>query len=146
MSERKRTLIIRALWVLAAVWFIVLMRLTVFRRGCFTHGLFTGTIRLEAFAYYAKLLRTGKLGYFCYLFFGNIVWFAPAGFVVRMRRGRLLHALIAGFALSLFVEVMQFVLGSGDTELDDLILNTLGALIGYAFGCLCLKRLVPREA
>ena len=29
-------------YTLAAVWLAVLLRLTVFRNGCFSHGLFTG--------------------------------------------------------------------------------------------------------
>ena len=36
-----------------------------------------------------------------------------------------------GFLLSLSIETAQFVLGSGVSELDDLILNTLGALLGH---------------
>lgn len=130
--------------VLGAVWLAVLLRLTVFRDGCFSHGLFTGEIELNAFAFYAQLIRRRSWSYFIYLFGGNIAWFAPAGFLTRLFGGRLPHALAAGFALSLAVEAGQFILGSGVSELDDLILNTLGAVLGYAFGCLTLRRAFPR--
>ena len=127
----------------AVIWFAVLLRLTVFRNGCFTHGLFSGRIELHAFSFYLRLVRAGNWKYFIYLFFGNVLWFAPAGFMVRMWRGRFRAALLAGFLLSLLVEAGQFILGSGVSELDDLILNTLGACLGYAVGCLVLRRRYP---
>lgn len=129
--------------IAAVIWLAVLLRLTVFRDGCFSHGLFSGQIELKAFAFYARLLRVHNYRYFAYLFIGNLVWFAPAGFLVRLRNGRLIHALLSGFLLSFAVEAGQYVLGSGVSELDDLILNTLGALLGYFFGCLVLRKAVP---
>ena len=44
--------------VLAGIWLAVLLRITVFRNGCFSHGLFSGRIEWDAFAYYSKLFRT----------------------------------------------------------------------------------------
>lgn len=129
----------------AVIWLAVLLRITVFRNGCFSHGWFSGHVEWDAFSYYLELIRAGNWRYFVYLFGGNVFWFVPAGFLARLWGGRLPHALIAGFLLSLFIETAQFVLGSGVSELDDLILNTLGALIGYAFGCLVLRRISPRK-
>lgn len=117
--------------ILTLLWLAVLLRITVFREGCFSHGLFSGRIEWAAFAYYCKLARVGNWRYFIYLFGGNLFWFAPAGVLVRLRGGRLWQAALAGFGLSLFVESAQFILGSGVSELDDLILNTLGALLGF---------------
>ena len=121
----------KLLWLLTTLWLIVLFRITVFRNGCFSNGLFSGRIEWDAFAYYAKLARVGNWRYFAYLFVGNLIWFAPAGVLVRLRGGKLWQAALAGFCLSLLVEIMQFVLGSGVSELDDLILNTCGAVLGW---------------
>lgn len=126
--------------VLGVIWLASLLRITVFRNGCFSHGLFSGEVELHAFAFYIKLLKAKNIRYFCYLFFGNIIWFAPAGFLVRLWGGRFWHAAAIGLALSLAVEAGQFILGSGVTELDDLILNTAGACMGYGIGCLVFKR------
>ena len=134
----------KLIYAAAAAWLVVLLRLTVFRNGCFSHGLFSGQIELDAFAFYMRLIRFHNWKYFIYLFGGNIIWFAPAGFLVRLRRGRLWHALLIGFALSFLIEAGQFILGSGVSELDDLILNTLGAVLGYGIGCIALKKAVPR--
>ena len=113
------------------LWLAVLLRITVFRNGCFTHGLFSGRLEWKAFAYYARLARAGLWRYFTYLFVGNLIWFTPAGILVRLRGGSLRRAALAGFLLSLTVETAQYVLGSGVSELDDLILNTLGACLGW---------------
>ncbi len=126
--------------ILALLWLAVLLRLTVFRNGCFSHGLFSGRVELDAFAYYAELARVGNWRYFLYLFMGNLLWFLPAGILVRLWGGKLWQTLLAGFCLSLFIETMQFVLGCGVSELDDLILNTLGAVIGYGLAALTRKR------
>lgn len=134
--------------VLAVLWLAALLRLTVFRDDCFSHGLFSGRIEWAAFAYYAKLARIGYWRYFAYLFAGNLVWFMPVGVLVRAGREARplrknadkqclsLRAALLGFLLSLGIETAQFVLGSGVSELDDLILNTVGALLGYALACL----------
>ena len=126
--------------ILTLLWLAVLLRITVLREGCFSHGLFSGRVEWDAFAYYCKLARVGNWRYFTYLFGGNLAWFAPAGVLVRLRGGRLWQAALAGLALSLLVETGQFVLGSGVSELDDLILNTLGAVLGFAAASLLRGR------
>lgn len=129
----------RVCMLLALVWFAILLRITVFRNGCFSNGLFSGRIEWDAFAYYAKLARVGYWRYFTYLFVGNLLWFAPAGILIRLRGGKLWQAALAGFFLSLVIETMQFILGSGVSELDDLILNTCGALLGWLATALALR-------
>ena len=74
----------------------------------------------------------------------NVLLFVPYGFALpllwkKFRDGRRTAA--AGFFLSLFIELAE--LFSGITDTDDLILNTLGAWIGYLFACvllLCSRR------
>ena len=134
----------RLLRVLAVIWLGLLFRITVFRPGCFTHGLFSGRIEWDAFAYYCKLIRIRYWRYFTYLFVGNLIWFAPAGILIRLRKGKCWQALLAGFLLSLTVETAQFVLGSGVSELDDLILNTCGAALGYASASLFQRLRIGR--
>ena len=128
----------RLLRVAAIVWLALLFRITVFRPGCFTHGLCSGRLEWDAFAYYATLARVGNWRYFSYLFVGNLIWFAPAGALLRLRGGALWQGALAGLGLSLLVETAQFLLGSGVSELDDLILNTAGAMLGWGGAALWL--------
>jgi len=67
-------------------------------------------------------------------FFLNILLFLPLGFLLPLlwtSFSGLRRTVLFGFSLSLFIELSQlFVLRATDT--DDLIANTLGALIGFA--------------
>jgi glycopeptide antibiotics resistance protein len=62
----------------------------------------------------------------------NIVLFLPFGAAMRWLRLRLPWAILLGFLLSLAVELLQrFVIPGREGELQDLITNTLGALLGW---------------
>lgn len=71
---------------------------------------------------------------------GNVVGFVPFGFILplisRRVRGFFLITL-SGFTLSLLVEVIQLVTKVGCFDVDDMILNTLGAAIGYILFAVC---------
>jgi glycopeptide antibiotics resistance protein len=65
---------------------------------------------------------------------GNIVLFIPLGFLLpsiwkKLRRMSLV--VMIGFFLSLFIEASQFLFTHRVSNIDDVILNTLGASVGY---------------
>ncbi len=66
--------------------------------------------------------------------FGNVLAFAPFGFAVpvlsRMNR-RFVNVAWLTFILSLTIELLQLMLKVGSFDVDDLLLNTLGGMIGY---------------
>lgn len=71
---------------------------------------------------------------------GNIIAFLPFGFILpiiagRMRSGFLI--IMSGFGLSLTVEVIQLISRVGSFDVDDLILNTTGAALGYLLFFIC---------
>jgi glycopeptide antibiotics resistance protein len=69
---------------------------------------------------------------------GNVVVFAPVGLAVRGFRGpraSLAQAALASAALSTLIEVVQFQSGRRYSDIDDVILNTLGGVAGYAVAC-----------
>ena len=120
----------------------VLLRITVFRSSFSLYSLFQkGTLNLTLFADYLPLLYQGRWLRFLYLFVGNIVWFIPFGafwYGIGIRRD-MRRILLLGFLFSLTIETLQFVFGTGVTELDDLILNTFGVWV-WAKSCqICLK-------
>ena len=65
---------------------------------------------------------------------GNILGFVPAGFFIPIlwenKRGFFFTVCVT-FDMSLLVEILQIVLRVGSFDVDDLILNTLGGIIGY---------------
>lgn len=66
--------------------------------------------------------------------FGNILIFIPFGALlpalVRRLRG-FWKTVLTGFAFSLCVETTQLITGLGCFDIDDMILNTAGAAVGY---------------
>lgn len=65
---------------------------------------------------------------------GNIVGFSPFGFILPLLSKRFLSikkVIIATFCLSLTFELIQLVFTFGSFDVDDLILNTLGGVLGY---------------
>ena len=73
----------------------------------------------------------------------NVVVFMPVGVMVGavFRSMSWKKVLVIGMCLSVGIEVLQFVFRKGFSEVDDVMHNTLGCLIGY-----CLWRLVLRLA
>ena len=66
----------------------------------------------------------------------NLLLFAPMGFFIPLLfKNRIINIkqfIILIIILSLFVEILQFITYSGSTDIDDIILNTIGAIIIYA--------------
>ena len=108
----------------------ILLLITVIRPWNMDYHFMGGHLNPTLFSDYRYVLHDGAAR-FIYLFFGNIIWFVPFGYyIVTFRRNPILTAAFMGFALSLIIEIAQFVLGTGVSEIDDLILNTLGCLTG----------------
>ena len=66
--------------------------------------------------------------------FLNILLFVPFGFLLPMiskRFQNLLLITVTGFVFSAGIETMQYITGRGLTEVDDVINNTVGAVVGY---------------
>lgn len=121
----------KAQTLLFIAYLTVLLRLTVFRNGCFTHGLCTGEMNLVPGRAYFQLLSWRSYRAAAYLFFGNILCFVPLGLYLACRGWDLPACLLAGLLLSLAIEGGQYVLGCGVTEADDVLLNTLGTMAGW---------------
>lgn len=64
---------------------------------------------------------------------GNIFLFSPIGFFVPLlwrRMNSFIPILLIGFGVTCFIEGTQYFIGRS-TDIDDIILNTIGVVIGY---------------
>lgn len=73
---------------------------------------------------------------------GNIIMFIPLGFLLPLALKKINSAwrtLLAGFLFSVLIESIQYAERSAgvfrSVDIDDVILNTLGALIGWMILC-----------
>ena len=72
---------------------------------------------------------------------GNIIMFVPLGFFIgyytKIKKKKWVLLLV--FAVSFFIETMQYYLGRV-FDIDDILLNVLGGLLGY-FVCMSFKNI-----
>lgn len=70
---------------------------------------------------------------------GNILVFVPFGFFMPMasRYRSFILTMTYSLGLSILVEAFQFVSRVGSFDVDDIILNTIGGIIGYILFVIC---------
>lgn len=76
--------------------------------------------------------------------FGNVFAFSPYGMLlpfVRKQQTKLFDVLRETFCFSLVIESMQLIFKVGVFDVDDLLMNTVGGLIGY-FCYFMIRRIV----
>ena len=70
---------------------------------------------------------------------GNVLAFVPFGLFLPLLVKRVRSfgkTVLLGFEFSLFVEILQLYSKVGSFDVDDILLNTTGVLIGYLLFCL----------
>ncbi len=74
---------------------------------------------------------------------GNVILFIPIGFIfplILIRYRDLKRIAVLSISISLFIEFIQFFVGRS-CDIDDLILNFVGGIIGYTIFCFTSDKL-----
>ncbi|RHW54420.1 VanZ family protein [Lactobacillus bombicola] len=128
-----------AIW-LFAFYIILLLMLTTFRKTYFPWEIKFNFRRPLSDINLIFLRETWKLIYakshidFIYNFLGNIFCFIPFGFLapIIFRKKQTFRQIFSlGITLSIAIESLQFLLGTGISDIDDVFFNSCGAAIGY---------------
>ncbi len=93
----------------------------------------TPFLEIRRFITYRDSLSLGAL---LLNLFGNVLVFSPFGFLIPMFRNEetsWYNILLFTFLFSLCIELTQLISMVGVFDVDDLILNTLGGMIGWGF-------------
>jgi len=87
------------------------------------------TLQLKPFQ---EILRAFRGPWVMFLMLANIGIFVPVGFFAALlwRKPRWWKSLLAGFCSSVAIEFIQFFIGR-NSDVDDVLLNTAGALAGF---------------
>lgn len=89
-------------------------------------------INIEPFAFLREYIVYKKpLGFSNIV--GNMLMFVPLGFFLAIKKATVNKAFFQMFVITLMIETMQFILKRGISDIDDVILNMTGGMIG--FGC-----------
>lgn len=119
------------------IYFLILINLTICKGSVLEIG-FEGNRNIN----YIPLIETIRMftnnymgiGNTFYNVIGNIVLFVPLGFLIPLlfkNKNSVLNIVIYGFITSLIIELIQLVTAYNITDIDDIIFNTLGAILGF---------------
>ncbi len=133
-TDKKKKIIIRiVIHTLFAIYMMILLRITVFRSSLSLDNLWIrGNVNLTLFESYIALLQERDWWNLTYLFVGNIIWFVPLGMYLSWQGKirKVWQIVLIGLVASLVIESLQFVFGTGVSDVDDLILNAFGTGCG----------------
>lgn len=128
----------KLLFVLLIVYLCALLYLTlVFHTGHRVSG--NEAVNLAPFRTIGHYLREGGWEMRVNVV-GNLLAFLPLGILLPLLRQDgtgLRHVIVAGVALSAAIELAQYVSGRRVADVDDVLLNAVGTVIGYALWSVC---------
>ena len=133
MKKNKSDVIFKCVFaLLAAVYVFAVIKVTFLKDGV-RHE--TNMFRLVPFGG----INEYKMGFksaasIVVNYLGNVVLFFPAGVFLPLffRKLKLLKTALIGALLSVIIEITQYIMSCGYADVDDVLMNTLGAAIGAA--------------
>ncbi len=144
VSKTKKMWIHRFVWILFLIYIAAMVYLLFFSEELNRNS--------GPYEYNLVLFKEIKRGFWCYqngmksYFFLNVVMnvvaFMPLGFILPIispKNRKFLNILALGFELTLLIELLQLFLRVGCFDVDDLLLNTIGAVLGYLLFKICHK-------
>lgn len=143
MKKEHRRLIHAFSWVCFVIYLVVMVYFLFFSEQMGRTPSDTYHYNLKPFTEIKRYLNNiHVIGYFnvAINLAGNVVCFMPMGFVLPIITNRnwgIIKVTVMTFLASLFVEVLQLVSKLGSCDVDDLILNTLGGILGYLLFVIC---------
>lgn len=115
--------------VLLCCWLLLVFGLTSLSRG----ANYTGEINIDFFSGYISAWNHWSISELQLIIF-NMLMFAPLGFLLPLlwkKAEKVRVTLAVSLGLTILIEVVQLLTGTGIFELDDLFHNSIGSLFGY---------------
>ena len=115
--------------ILFAVYFLILVWILLFKMSLSMDELYKSR-SINIIPFMGSVIVNGRID--TSEIINNVLVFIPVGIYVCMLKKdwSILKKISVGFFISLGIEVLQFVLAIGATDITDLIGNTLGGIIG----------------
>ena len=115
--------------ILFAVYFIILVWILLFKMSFSIDELYKNR-SINIIPFMGSVIVNGRI--YISEIINNIVVFIPVGIYVCMLKKDwpILKKISVGFFISLGIEILQFVLSIGATDITDLIGNTFGGIVG----------------
>ena len=115
--------------ILFAVYFLILVWILLFKMSFSLDELYKNR-SINLIPFMGSVIVNGRI--YINEIIDNILVFIPLGIYICMLKEdwSILRKISVGFFISLGIEVLQFILAIGATDITDLIGNTLGGIIG----------------
>jgi len=119
------------------VLYIIILGLLLFNRGIDYSKTTYITYNLIPFATikrYLFILKGGDIFLFTINIIGNVIVFIPFGFFIPRlftKLNKYIYMILIALLIPIVIEVTQLVLSVGIMDIDDLILNFIGIIVGY---------------
>ena len=112
-----------------------LLQITALRIGLENPGTGRGKLRTKLLQTTRQSMKKGT-STLIYHVGGNMLWFFPLGLGLALipKRPRLWKAIVYGAMLSCLIEALQYLLGTGVCDVDDVLFNVLGTALGWLIG------------
>lgn len=114
---------------LLCCWLLLVLALTTLSRG----GNFTGSFNIDLFSAYANAWNKWSISELQLIIF-NMLMFTPLGFLLPLfwkKAEKFKITFFVSIGLTICIETVQLLTGTGIFELDDLFHNCIGSLFGY---------------
>ncbi len=137
------------LYIMAIVYFLLLSDMEFYgRTQTYTDYRYNFIPFVEIRRFLHSAIYSGSIDYFDIWvnLVGNVVAFIPFGALIRWARNQTTGfwvVVLYTFLFSLGIEVIQLITKVGVFDVDDLLLNTLGGVIGYL--CYRILRFIDRR-
>ncbi|MCH5249964.1 MAG: VanZ family protein [Lachnospiraceae bacterium] len=134
--------------VIFIIYFVLLIKIVLFKyRGLITtfENLIAGKlsgfhsyniIPFQSILEFTKLMFSGHFFRGFNNIVGNVFIFSPFGYFMPLLYKKCQNVkivILSGFLVSLFFEICQYFLYLGSADIDDIILNLLGIVLGFLF-------------
>ncbi len=120
-------------WSMMAV-FVLYLALVAYATIFIRRGSYTEAVNMIPFSEIKKVMETGQIEDMEH-FLLNVLMFVPMGFLIPLINRKIFDkatfAFLFGFVSTTLIESIQLVFHLGHCDVDDLIANTIGALIGF---------------
>ena len=131
------------LWVCFCIYCFVLAYILILSRGSLTHisydqyfRLFANFIPFKTIIEYVRWYSDGYRNLSMLNLLGNFVLFMPMGAMlpcIFQKRDSFLKVTLTVLCVVVSVEIVQGILRVGSVDVDDVLFNMMGAMIGYGF-------------
>lgn len=138
MNTKKERLLSTFAWVMFIVYLLVLVRIVLFKDtqiynlfAMIGHG--QRVLNIIPFASTFEMMRTIGLLHNLQNIAGNLAVLFPMGiFIPLLNNKGFKQTVVIVIGISVSIEVVQYILAIGISDIDDVILNTVGAIVGWS--------------